>query len=212
MEITAKFLSEYVGGITGVCHAGAHRGLEVNEYVDAGIETMVWIEANQQVFNNLIKNTAKYEKNQYWYCQCLWDQDDVIKTFNISNNEESSSVLEFGDGHKLNAPQIKFIDKTIVLTKRMDTLVRTQTDFKWDQINMVVTDCQGVDFEVLCGFGDLLKSPNIKVIKSEVELNQQYINGSTHEKINNYLAPLGFSFSFYFHAHAGWGNHYWTRK
>jgi FkbM family methyltransferase len=212
MELTTKFFSEQIGGIKGICHAGSHSGREVSEYMEAGVETVVWIEANYKVMNRLIKNTAPYGKNQVWYCQCLWDQDDVVKVFNISNNEESSSVLEFGDGLKLIHPHLHYVDNTILMTKRMDTIVKSQTDFKWSEINMVVTDCQGADLEVLKGFGDLLSAPNIKLIKSEVELNEQYKNGSSHEKINEYLSKLGFEFRWYFHTADGWGDHYWVRK
>lgn len=212
MDLSIKFLSEQIGGIKGICHAGSHTGEEVAGYVDAGVETMVWIEANYRVMNKLIKHTAPYGKNQVWYCQCLWDQDDVIKNFNISNNEESSSVLEFGEGHKSAYSHIKFVDQIAVLTKRMDTLVKSQTDFKWDDINMITSDCQGADFQVLNGFGDLLSAPNVKLIKSEVELNEQYKNGSNHDKIDAYLSKFGFSFMWYFHSVGGWGNHYWVRK
>lgn len=212
MELTTKFFSEQIGGIKGICHAGSHSGREVSEYMEAGVETVVWIEANYKVMNRLIKNTAPYGKNQVWYCQCLWDQDDVVKVFNISNNEESSSVLEFGEGHKKNNPQIQYTDRMVLLTKRMDSIVRSQTDFNWNDINMVVTDCQGADLEVLMGFGDLLSASNVKLIKSEVELNEQYKNGSSHEKINEYLSKFGFSFGWYFHAADGWGDHYWIRK
>lgn len=212
MNINAKFLSEYVGGINGVCHVGAHYGQEIVDYIAAGVNNIVWVEANYKIFNTLIKNTIQYQVNQSWYIECLWDQDNVVKTFNISNNEESSSVMEFGDGHRSSNPHINFIDKTIVLTKRMDTLVKNQKDFDWNDINMIVTDCQGSDLRVLNGFGDLLSQKNIKVVKSEVELNKQYEGESTHEKIDAYLSKFGFVFTFYFHTNAGWGDHYWVRK
>lgn len=213
MNITAKFLSDHIGGINGICHAGAHSGQEVSDYINAGVNNIVWIEANYKIFNSLIKNTCKYGINQNWYCECLWDQDNVVKKFNLSNNgEESSSVMEFGDGHKMTNPHIGFTDYTILLTKRMDTLVKTQKDFDWKDINMIVTDCQGADLRVLHGFGDLLWQKNIKIIKSEVELNKQYEGESTHEKIDAYLSKFGFVFTFYFHTASGWGDHYWIRN
>lgn len=213
MELNTQFFSEQVGKIKGVCHAGSHSGQEVQDYISGGVETIVWIEANYKILNRLIKHTAPYGKNQIWYCQCLWDQDNVVKSFNISNNDgESSSVLNFGEGHISSNPHIHYVENMILLTKRMDTIVKSQTDFSWSDINMIVTDCQGADLEVLKGFGDLLSSPNVKIIKSEVGLNEQYKNGSTHEKIDEYLSKFGFSFEWYFHTPAGWGDHYWVRR
>ena len=213
MEITPKFLSEIVGGINGVFHAGSYDGAEIEEYVNCGIENIIWVEANYRVLNRLIKRTAKHGKNQHWFCHYLYDVDNQVNTFNLSNNGESSSTLEFGKDH-INGmmSEVVYTDKEYILTKRLDTLVREQSDFDWNSINYLVTDCQGCDLKVLKGCGDLLKSSNLKVIQSEVDVKEIYKGGSTEEQITEYLAPFGFQLRFYFNTYGGWGERFYIRN
>jgi FkbM family methyltransferase len=211
-DITTKYLSGLVGGINGVFHAGAHDGQEIKDYIDCGINNIVWVEASYRTFNRLIKTTSKYGKNQNWYCHCLSDIDNQVNTFNISVNEESSSVLEFGNDHKKLMPHIVYVEKEYMLTKRVDTLVKEQKDFDWNDINYLVTDCQGCDLKVLKGCGNLLSSPNLKIIKSEVDVKEMYLGGSTEREIGDYLSQFGFELKFWFNANGGWGERYWFKK
>lgn len=211
-EITTEYLSNLVGGINGVFHAGAHDGEEITEYAKCGVKNIVWVEANYRTLNRLIKSTVNYGGNQYWYSHCLSDVDDQINVFNISNNDESSSMLEFGKDHKELMSHIVYVDKQYMLTKRIDTLVRQQKDFSWDDINYLVTDCQGCDLKVLKGCGDLLNSKNLKLIKTEVDVKEMYLGGSTEKEIGEYLSQFGFGLQFWFNAYGGWGERYWFRK
>lgn len=209
--VTTQALEKSVGKIKGVMHIGAHAGTEIEEYASAGVDTVVWMEANYKVLNRLVKTTAPYGRNQYWYCQYLSDVDNQIQTFYLSNNEESSSTLEFGKHHKDNIPEVFYEGKMYVMTKRLDTLVKEQTDFDWNNINYLVTDCQGCDLNVLKGCGDLLKSPNLKAIQSEVDVKELYRGGSTEEDISSYLKNFGFTLKYYFNADFGWGERYYIR-
>ena len=119
--------------------------------------------------------------------------------------------MEFGKDHKANIPQIFYESKTYVITKRTDTLVREQKDFDWSKINYLVTDCQGCDLKVLKGCGNLLESPNLKVIQSEVDVLEMYRGGSTEEDISNYLKPFGFKLKHWFNANLGWGERCYIR-
>jgi FkbM family methyltransferase len=198
--------------IRGVCHVGSHLGSEVTEYVENDVNTMIWVEANYLILNKLIKNTSKFGKNQYWLPFTLYNKDDVIKTFNISNNEESSSVLDLGEEHKKQYPHIHYSNKISVITKRFDTYVKNQSDFDWSDINMLVTDCQGADLQVLEGFGDLLNSPSLKIIKTEVNIGEMYKNGSTKNDIANYLSKYNFYEKYYMYTDYSWGDVIWIRK
>lgn len=212
MEINTNFIKSVVGNINGIFHAGAHEGKEIDEYVNAGVSTVIWAEANHRVLNRLIKHTSRHKINQNWYCHLLSDVDNQINVFNLSNNEESSSTLDFGKDHPSLIPQVYYTDKMYVMSKRMDTLIREQTDFDWNNINYLVTDCQGCDLKVLKGCGDLLRSPSLKVIKSEVDVKELYRGGSTETEINEYLTQYGFELRYYFNAFLGWGDRYWIKK
>ena len=213
MELDTKNLSDKVGGINGVFHAGSYDGAEVEEYINAGVNHIVWAEANYRVLNKLIKRTSPYGRNQHWYCHYLYDVDNQVNTFNLANNGESSSILEFGKDHISGMmSNVVYTDKEYILTKRLDTLVREQSDFDWNNINYLITDCQGCDLKVLKGCGDLLYSPNLKIIKAEVDVKEMYKGGSTEPQITEYLSRFGFEFRYYFNTYGGWGERIYLRK
>lgn len=201
-----EFLKKEIANIKGICHVGSHVGAEVEEYVKNDVDTMVWVEANYLILNKLINNTAKFGKKQYWLPFTLYNKDDIIKNFNISNNEESSSVLELGEEHKKQYPHIHYNNKISVLTKRFDTYVNSQTDFNWNDINMLVVDCQGLDLQVLEGFGDLLHSPSLKIIKTEVNIGNMYEGNASEEDIVKYLSNFNFIKKYWFYTYHQWGD------
>lgn len=206
-----KNLKAAVGNITGVFHVGSHVGTEVDDYVSNGVENITWVEANYLILNKLIKYTAPYGKNQMWLPYCLHDIDDQLRSFNISNNEESSSLLEFGTDLDKYYPEIHYVNKISVLTKRLDTVVKLHTDIDWSKFNVLVTDCQGSDLDVLKGCGDLLRSQELKVIKTEFNFGEMYKGNPSLEQVTEYLLKFGFIPRFYFHA-SGWGDQYFVRN
>ena len=210
-EFNIKNLKDVVGDITGVFHIGSHVGAEIIDYVSNGVENITWVEANYLILNKLIKNTASYGKNQMWLPYCLHDIDDQLRSFNISNNEESSSLLEFGEDVGKYYPQIHYVNKISVLTKRLDTLVKLHTDIDWSKFNMLATDCQGSDLDVLKGCGDLLHSPALKIIKTEFNFGEMYKGNPSLGQISEYLLKFGFVPKFYFHCTGGWGDQYFIR-
>lgn len=212
MNIDTKFLAEKVGGINGICHIGSHLGREVQDYTDSGADLIVWFEANYFLLNNLIKHTSPFGKNQFWFPFCLYNKDDELKSFNICNNGESSSVLEIGSDMRKFFPHLEYNNKISVLTKRLDTVVQSQEDFRWSDINMLVTDCQGADLEVLQGCGDLLSSLSLKVIKSEVNFGEMYKGNASEQQLNEHLSKYNFINTFYFHTNSGWGDVFWIKQ
>lgn len=198
--------------IKNICHIGAHIGNEVEFYVNAGIKKIIWVEANYKILNKLIKKTSVYDVENIYLPLTLSDIDNEILTFNITNNEESSSFMDIGKLHEITYPEIKVIDQVKVVSKRFDAYVNNQNDFKWDEIEMLVVDCQGADLKVLKGFGDLLKSDNLKVIKCEINFGEMYLNNPTEEEIDDYLSKYGFIKSYWFKVYNGtWGNNYWIK-
>ena len=41
-------------------HVGAAQGKQVKNYVDSGVELVIWVEPQLQIFNQLIKNTISF--------------------------------------------------------------------------------------------------------------------------------------------------------
>ena len=92
--------------ITGAFHIGAHNCEEMPFYHKLGIKNtdILWVDAIpakvSEAINIGIPNV---------YNAVISDKDDQEVVFNISNNGQSSSLLEFGT-HLQEHPDIKFID------------------------------------------------------------------------------------------------------
>jgi hypothetical protein len=93
--------------INGVLHIGAHECEEMPFYKMLGLKDndVIWIDA--------ISEKVEQAKNKgvlNMYNAVVTDSDDKDISFNISNNNESSSVLEFGT-HSTEHPHVFFTNK-----------------------------------------------------------------------------------------------------
>lgn len=195
-----------------VCHIGSHIGLEAEKYYELGVKRVIWVEGNYRVLNRLIKNTSKYDLENIYVPLAISDRDNEVLDFNITNNEESSSLMELGPSHKKFYPHIEIVDKIKVITKRFDTIIQGQDEFLWEDVDMLTIDCQGSDLDVLRSFGGLLNSNNLKVIKTEINFGEMYVGNPTEEEIKNYLLNFNFHKKFWFVTDDGsWGDNFWMR-
>ena len=84
--------------------------------------------------------------------------------------------------------------------------------FFWEDVEMLVVDCQGSDLDVLRGFGGLLNSKNLKLIKTEVNFEEMYVGSPTENEIKEYLSNFSFYKKYWFLADNGsWGDNFWMR-
>jgi len=200
-------------GIKNICHIGAHIGNEASSYDFLGVDKVVWVEGNYRLLNRLIENTSKFKFESVYVPLVLSDSDDQLVVFNITNNEESSSFMDIGKRHTESYPEIYVTDKIFSITKRFDEYVKKQNDFFWNEIDMLVLDCQGADLKVLKGMGDLLKNPNLRAIKVEVNFGEMYIGNPTEQEISDYLKEFGFYKEYWFLVNDGsWGDNYYIKS
>ena len=198
--------------IKKVIHVGASVGNQIDNYVSSGIELVVWIEPQLQVFNQLIKKTFQYPINNIYLPLLCSDVDNQPVDFFVTSNGESSSFMELGHLLRQTYPHIQVVDSVKLFTTRFDTYCNTQKDFSWEEIDMITVDCQGADLKVLKGFGNLLNSPNLKAIQSEVNFGEMYKDNPTKEELKAYIEPFGFKEQFWFIENSGtWGDLGWVR-
>jgi len=132
--------------VTGVFHLGAHECEEMWAYEKLGVsqQDIVWVDA---IHSNVTRATRRGVPNVY--NAVITDKDNDTVVFNVSNNVQSSSVLEFGT-HALEHPQVKFVDKiemdTITVNTFLDGL---PMDAK--KLNFWNFDIQGAELMALRG-------------------------------------------------------------
>ncbi len=186
MLIKFSSIIEKYGKPNGIIHIGAHLMEERDDYINEGINNIIWIEANPSIFSIIEQNHMGSNEKLFNYV--ISDQDDQVINFYITNNGQSSSILKL-DKHKIYHPSI-FVTETITtVSKRMDTIISQKNiDMKlYDFLNI---DIQGAELLAIKGFGEAIN--NIKYIYTEINTNTLYENCSLINDMDKYLNNLGF--------------------
>ena len=191
--------------INGILHIGAHLCEELSWYNNFGIgnDKIIWVEANPKlVKENMDRDNSIIIKN--FICT---DTDDGSSILNISNNGQSSSILEFGT-HSKNHPQVVYVDKIEVTNRRIDTM------YKIDNIpnnfaNFLNIDIQGAELLALKGTGNILN--NFDYIYLEVNNDYVYKECALINEIDDYLKTFKFKRIDVSWTEANWGDAFYIK-
>ena len=184
--------------IKKVIHVGADRGGELPQYRNMGVEEVVWVEANPEVYQELLENLELMDVSEVKslpFNQLISDSDDIETDFNIYygwdaghlvGNKGMSSLLKAKNswwGSECYRGTVKLQSSTL------DTfLEKNSLGYDYDMLNM---DTQGAELMVCKGAVKLLES--VKYINSEVTLyNPQYEGNPLFNEIYDFLKPFGF--------------------
>tara|TARA_A100001011_G_C14191887_1_gene791725 strand:+ start:212 stop:862 length:651 start_codon:yes stop_codon:yes gene_type:complete len=184
--------------IKKVVHVGADRGGELPQYRNMGVEEVVWVEANPEVYQELLENLELMDVSEVKslpFNQLISDSDDIETDFNIYygwdaghlvGNKGMSSLLKAKNswwGSECYRGTVKLQSSTL------DTfLEKNSLGYDYDMLNM---DTQGAELMVCKGAVKLLES--VKYINSEVTLyNPQYEGNPLFDEIYDFLKPYGF--------------------
>ena len=172
--------------IKGIFHIGAHECEELNDYLKEGIDStkVQWFEANPQlVERQKLKNVNIHQ-------MLASDVNDETVPFYITNNGQSSSMLQLGE-HKTFYPHI-VVNQTIQLkTKRMDAWLESaivKNDIK--NYNFLNLDIQGAELKALRGFGKYLDF--FDYIYTEVNTGEVYMGCAQLKELDEFLRQKGF--------------------
>jgi FkbM family methyltransferase len=185
--------------ITGAFHLGAHDCEELGLYNQLGIESndIIWIEAiNEKVIE------AKNRGIQNIYNHVITDKDDEEITFNISNNIQSSSILEFGT-HKEEHPDVIYVDKINLKSITINTFVE-KNNIDIAKYNFWNFDIQGAELLALKGAQKYLKYA--KVLYLEVNIKELYKNCALIYEIDLFLSKYNFKRVLTNMTPHGWGD------
>jgi FkbM family methyltransferase len=184
--------------IKGIIHIGAHNCEEQPIYDKINIDKtkVIWIDAIQEC----VDNSKKLGFNSYQ--MVVSDTDDEECVFKITNNGESSSMLEL-DTHLQYYPYIHVVEERKLKTSRMDTFIKNN-NVDMNNYNFLNMDIQGAELMALKGFGDNLKY--IDYIYTEVNIEPLYKDCALLHEIDAYLATYGFKRKLTSMTFANWGD------
>jgi hypothetical protein len=204
-QIIVKHLKDYGIQVTGVLHIGAHDCEEAPFYTNelhVSPQNVLWVDALE------FKVEAAKKRGIPNVYQCVVsDKDDEEVTFNIANNNMSSSILEFGT-HANHYRDIKYVSKFIASTKTIDTFLASIPES--NKLNYWSLDIQGVELKAFQG---AIKSlANVMAINTEVSYEELYKGGCRMEEIDLFLAPFGFTRVETRLTNKGWGDALYLKR
>ncbi len=178
-------VSKY-GKPSGIIHIGAHLMEERNDYISNGVNKIIWIEANPNIYSKIKSENGNGDEHTFNFA--ISDVDDKLVKLNITNNGQSSSILDL-EKHKIHHPSIFVTESVEVVSKRMDTLI-SENNINILDFDFINLDIQGAELLAIKGFGDLLL--HIKYIYTEINTNSLYKNCALVWEIDEYLKEYGF--------------------
>ena len=194
-----KILLENNISITGGFHIGAHECEELSFYNKLGLknEDIIWIDAIP-----LKVYEAKNRGIPNVYNAVITDKDDENIVFNISNNIQSSSVLEFGT-HSQEHPSVVYVNKIYNKSITIDTFFK-RNNIDSSKYNFWNFDIQGAELMALKGAIESLQNP--KAIYLEVNEKELYKNCGLINDIDNFLLHYNFKRVLTNMTQHGWGD------
>jgi hypothetical protein len=185
--------------ITGAFHIGAHECEELSFYNNLNIknEDVIWVDAiNSKVIeaqNRGIPNV---------YNAVITDKDDEEICFNISDNVQSSSILEFGT-HSQEHPDVVYVDKIIQKGITINSFFK-RNNIDASKYNFWNFDIQGAELLALKGATEYIKYA--QAIYIEVNVKELYKKCGLITDIDIFLSKYNFKRKITNITKYGWGD------
>ena len=164
----------------GVLHVGAHECEEIKDYeIYLPRDQILWIEALP----------GKVEQCKQLYPNVLIENavvSDVVEKvcFNVSNNGQSSSILDFGL-HSTFHPHVHYVSCFETETKILKNILPNY-NINYNFLNL---DIQGTELKALKGMEEYL--PNVDYIYTEVNSDYVYKDCALIGELDEYLLQFG---------------------
>jgi FkbM family methyltransferase len=165
----------------GILHVGAHECEEIKDYdIYISRDKVLWVEAME---NKVQLCKARFPGINIEQA-VVSDKVETV-SFNISNNGQSSSILDFGL-HSTHHPDVVFVNKMEVKTKMLKDII-CNYDIDYNFLNL---DIQGVELKALKSMEEYLHK--VDYIYSEVNSDYVYKDCCLISELDDYLKQFGF--------------------
>jgi hypothetical protein len=180
------FLEEHSIQIKGILHVGAHECEEKQSYntvLNVPDANIIWVDANDTLTK---KNIERGIPNCY---TAVLDDSAHPATFYLTNNGQSSSLLEFGL-HKQYHPHVSVVGSYPVMTETLAHFFQ-RSNINPTSFNIWNFDIQGSELNVFKGSPELLQY--VDVIYTEVNTGEVYKNCGILSEMDAFLQQFGFT-------------------
>ena len=196
-----NLVNKYNIQFKGILHVGAHECEELKDY-ERYIQRnkILWVEAlsdkvelcKQRFPNVLIENAVVSDKIEKLM-------------FNVSNNGQSSSILDFGL-HSHYHSDVHYVNSFEVETKLLKDVI-SKYDIEYNFLNF---DIQGAELKALKGMEEYL--PKVDYLYTEVNSDYVYKDCALIEELDEYLLKFGLVRVETKMTECKWGDAFYIRK
>ena len=167
-----------------ILHIGAHTGEENEHYKELGIQSALWVEAQPDIYLQLIKNVEQKRALN----AAVWSTE-IEMEFNVSDNSVSSSLLKLEADHPWGA--LTFSGNYKLTTVRLDGVVDHFKNLGFLRAKFfLLLDVQGAEFEIISGWQG--NRNQIEAISCEVSRKSGYAGAAKRWRIVLKLIRYGF--------------------
>lgn len=167
----------------------------------------MWVEALPRVYDKLARKIAPIP-GSIALLACVSDTDGERVDFNVASNEgQSSSFLELGT-HAHEHPTVKYVEKIVMVTTRVDTLLK-RCEIEVGPGWFLNIDLQGAELLALKGMGSLINKFDSACI--EVNERELYKGCPLVADIDSFMGMKGFLARETKMTKNGWGDKIYTR-
>jgi FkbM family methyltransferase len=205
MLIDFKILKEKYNVIPhGVFHVGMHKGEEYPIYKQNGVNTIIFVEANKELAHSWASSNT--DEHCYVVHAAVSDKVEEVE-FHITNNGESSSILELGD-HAAIYPHIVNVETVKMETTTIDSINSKigLDETAWNVLNL---DIQGAELKALKG---IMNWQFIEAIFTEINYREMYKGCALESEITEFLSNKGLVKVEEFDTGCGWGDALYIKK
>jgi FkbM family methyltransferase len=190
--------------VRGALHVGAHECEEQDLYDRFGLKRseVIWIDALQEKVEECIKRGFPNV-----YQAVITDHSDDSVVFHVTNNAQSSSILEFGT-HAHHHPHVVETGTRTLRTTTLSDFFRTR-GLNPESCSFWNLDIQGAELLALKGAESLLHHAN--AIYSEVNTEEVYKGCAKLDEMDAFLGRHGFVRVLTAMTPYGWGDALWIR-
>lgn len=179
------FYLESIGkGARGVFHVGAHECEEGATYLSHGIpeNQIVWVDGNEDIVKRMKDAGVPI------IYHALIDEVERDVVFHITNNGQSSSILEMGT-HATMYPNIVVTEHRKQRTTTIEALQKRES-IDFTNLNFWNFDIQGSELAALRGAGDLIRFADALYL--EVNTEEVYKGCAKLPELDSFLESKGF--------------------
>lgn len=199
-----RLVKKYQLNIRGILHVGAHELEELDTYHAIGVKNIVWVEGNPVVYD---KMRLKFPDSKL-YCGLVSDKDDQVVEFIVTNNGQSSSILELEE-HKTQHPHVVESYRMRLPTITLSSLFK-KNELSFDNYNFLNIDIQGAELLALKGLGEELRK--FDYLYLEVNTKHLYKDCPLLTDLMNYLMGFGFKLAEIEMTEFFWGDAFFVKK